>query len=222
MIVLMKDGEVIQVGSPEHILRYPANDFVKDFIGKKRLHNVDSVSSDLTVDDVMADNPVLAFPGRGMAEAIKMMEKRRVDSLIIVSKQKELLGHVTIFEVLNRYQEEDLKLGDMLKPFEHTVESGTSLALALALLTEHRLPYIPVVRGEQFIGLITKGSVVRHLADVYNPDEWSLAELTTQEEQRTEDRAGVNPTVETTTNAPEETESEKKTEVSAGRNGGRL
>src|SRR5699024_4864407 len=36
-IVLMKDGSVIQQGSPEEILRYPANDFVRNFIGEKRL-----------------------------------------------------------------------------------------------------------------------------------------------------------------------------------------
>src|SRR5699024_9461925 len=36
-IALMKDGEIVQYGSPEEILRRPANDFVKDFIGQKRL-----------------------------------------------------------------------------------------------------------------------------------------------------------------------------------------
>lgn len=185
-IVLMKDGEVVQQGSPEHILRHPANEFVKDFIGKKRLQAVDTVSTDLTVDDVMAENPVTASPGRGMAEAIKIMEKRRVDSLIIVGKHNELLGHVTIFQVLNRYKDENLKLGDVVKPFVHTAESGSSLALALAVLTEHRLPYVPVVKDGRFIGLITKGSVVRHLADVYNPEEMSLEQLTMLEEQRSD------------------------------------
>ena len=36
-IVLMKDGEVIQTGRPDTILRHPANEFVRDFIGSKRL-----------------------------------------------------------------------------------------------------------------------------------------------------------------------------------------
>jgi osmoprotectant transport system ATP-binding protein len=185
-IVLMKAGEVVQHGSPEHILRHPANDFVKDFIGAKRLQT-ETLSPDLTVDDVMVGNPVTATPGRGMAEAVKIMEKNRVDSLIIVSKQKELLGHATIYQVLKRYKDENIKLGDVMVPFPHTVESGTSLALALALLTEHGLPYVPVTREGQFVGLITKGSVVRHLAEVYNPDEMSVDELTALAEQHTED-----------------------------------
>lgn len=36
-IVIMKDGSIVQVDSPEDLLRYPANDFVVSFIGKKRM-----------------------------------------------------------------------------------------------------------------------------------------------------------------------------------------
>lgn len=36
-IILMKDGEVVQQGSPDDILANPINDFVKEFIGEKRI-----------------------------------------------------------------------------------------------------------------------------------------------------------------------------------------
>ena len=36
-IVIMRDGKLVQVGSPDEILREPANDFVEEFIGKERL-----------------------------------------------------------------------------------------------------------------------------------------------------------------------------------------
>src|SRR5699024_1381256 len=36
-IAIMKDGEIIQLDTPENILRHPKNDFVEGFIGKKRL-----------------------------------------------------------------------------------------------------------------------------------------------------------------------------------------
>lgn len=32
-ICVMKDGEIVQVGTPDDILHHPANDFVKEFIG---------------------------------------------------------------------------------------------------------------------------------------------------------------------------------------------
>ncbi|GIP35696.1 ABC transporter ATP-binding protein [Paenibacillus sp. J2TS4] len=171
-IVLMKDGEIVQQGSPEQILRRPANDFVKSFVGKKRLQNETDSPDVPTVDEVMADQPVTAFPTRGLAEAIKIMERRRVDSLVVVDKNNELLGHASIFQVLDRFREENITLADVMKPFEHVVPTGTSLSVALNLMNEHNLPYVPVVRnGTKFAGLITKGSIVRHIADVYTPDD---------------------------------------------------
>lgn len=187
-IVLMKSGEVVQKGTPEFILRHPANEFVRSFIGKKRLQ-AETVDLDLTVDEVMTVHPVTASPNRGMAEAVMFMERHRVDSLIVVGKNKVLLGHASIFRVLNRYSEENIKLADVMQPFAHVVESGSSMALALALMNEHRLPYVPVVRGGQLVGLVTKGSVVRHLADVYNPEEKSLEELEEAEKAKEQEAA---------------------------------
>jgi osmoprotectant transport system ATP-binding protein len=169
-IVLMKDGEVVQTGRPEQILRYPANDFVKSFIGKKRLE-AGAPEEIITVDAVMKENTVTAFPKRGMAEAIKLMEKHRVDSLIIVDRSMKLLGYASIFRVLDRYREEHATLADVMKPFEHVVESGTLLSDAISLMNEFNLPYVPVIKEDRFVGLITKGSIVRHLAEVYTPQE---------------------------------------------------
>ncbi|WP_079909416.1 ABC transporter ATP-binding protein [Paenibacillus sp. 32352] len=169
-IVLMKDGEVVQKGRPEHILRHPANEFVKSFIGEKRLQT-EAPGESISVDEVLTENAVIAYPTRGMAEAIKLMEKRRVDSLIIVDRNRVLLGYATIFQVLDRYREENATLADVMKPFEHVVESGTPLMTAITIMNERGLPYIPVVREGKFAGLMTKGSIVRHLAEVYTPAE---------------------------------------------------
>src|SRR5699024_7851328 len=38
-IILMKEGSVVQKGTPKEILTNPVNDFVKEFIGEERLGN---------------------------------------------------------------------------------------------------------------------------------------------------------------------------------------
>src|SRR5699024_7646484 len=65
-IVLMRDGEIIQAASPEEILRRPANEFVKDFIGEKRLQQATEIP---VVQDVMMKKPATIFPSRGLATA---------------------------------------------------------------------------------------------------------------------------------------------------------
>jgi len=171
-IVLMKDGEIVQADRPERILRHPANDFVKSFIGKKRLQSAEAGPAvpELapTVDDVMVEQPATAFPNRGLAEAVKLMERRRVDTLLIVDKNNKLHGTVSIYNVLDQYAEENKTVADVMKPVEHTVPSGTPLAFALQLMSAKQLSNLAVVgEDNRFVGLITRGSVVRHMADLY-------------------------------------------------------
>ncbi|WP_078427186.1 betaine/proline/choline family ABC transporter ATP-binding protein [Alkalihalobacterium alkalinitrilicum] len=165
-IILMKDGEVVQCGSPEEILRHPANDFVVEFIGKKRLEQQNGNVP--TVDEVMVENPVTSYPTRGLAQGLRLMEQKRVDSLIVVDEHGEFLGHAPIFNVLAKYREEGKTLADVMVPIKHIVSSGTSLKIALDLMNEYDLRYVPVVNGKTFLGVITRGSVVRLLADVYS------------------------------------------------------
>jgi osmoprotectant transport system ATP-binding protein len=168
-IVLMKDGEVVQVGSPDYILRHPANEFVKDFIGKDRLREHQEIP---TVKEVMTDNPATAYPERGLAAALKLMEQRKVDSLIIVDQRRRLLGYTPILNVLGHYKDETKTLGDVMLPFTYTVEPDIPFTVALEYMSQHNLPYVPVVTNEQkFVGIITRGSMVRLMAEVFPIEE---------------------------------------------------
>ncbi|WEK54597.1 MAG: betaine/proline/choline family ABC transporter ATP-binding protein [Candidatus Cohnella colombiensis] len=169
-IILMKDGEVVQSGQPDHILRHPANDFVKSFIGSKRLQSQNILEAP-TVDEVMVDNPATAYPSRGLAAAMKLMEKRRVDTLLIVDKANKLQGAVSIYNILDQYGEEAKTVADVMKPVKHAVLSGSPLPIALQIMTKHQLSNLAVVNDDnQLIGLITRGSVVSHMADVYSDE----------------------------------------------------
>lgn len=100
-------------------MRHPANDFVRNFIGQKRLQDEGGSESTYQiplVDEVMITNPVTVFPSRGLAEAIKVMEMKRVDSLLIVDRNKQLQGAVSIYRVLDQYGEEGKTVADVMQP----------------------------------------------------------------------------------------------------------
>ena len=173
-IVLMKEGQIVQTGTPETILRHPANDFVRTFIGEKRLMP-DSLYEIPTVDEVMVRKPVTAFPTRGLAEAIRLMEQRKVDSLFIVDRDNHLQGIVSIYQVLDQYGEENKTVADVMQPVLYSVKTGSPLTAAVELLNRHQLSNLAVVDDRsRLVGLITRGSVVRHLANVM-PDVSSPA-----------------------------------------------
>jgi osmoprotectant transport system ATP-binding protein len=169
-IIMMNAGSIVQMGPPEQILRHPASDFVRNFIGKKRLHEVSG--EPLTVESVLVENPVTAYPTRGLAEAIKMMENKRVDTLLIVDRSNRLLGQVSIYRILESFGDESKTLADVMQPVEHAVKPHTPLAVALHMMNAYQLSNLPVIREDNGLaGLITRGSVVRHMAEIYSRRE---------------------------------------------------
>ena len=50
-IILMKDGQVVQKGTPKELLTNPANDFVREFIGEERLESSLPSISDFMKED---------------------------------------------------------------------------------------------------------------------------------------------------------------------------
>ncbi|WP_404346990.1 ABC transporter ATP-binding protein [Sutcliffiella horikoshii] len=58
-ICLMKDGEAVQVGTPEEFVNNPKNDFVKSFIGNRR--SVFQKTIEELLEDLKMDPPVTPF-----------------------------------------------------------------------------------------------------------------------------------------------------------------
>lgn len=170
-IVLMRDGEIVQHGSPEEILRRPANDFVKNFIGKKRLQQAMNMP---TVAEVMMQKPATILPHRGLAVAMNMMEKRQVDSLVVVDDDNHIEGYVSIYDVSKEFDNENKQVTDIVQPFTHRTEPDSLLSDAVHILDESKSSYIPVVSADDTLaGLLTRGSIVGHMGDVYAQERWA-------------------------------------------------
>lgn len=167
-IVLMKDGTIVQHAEPEEILRRPANEFVKNFIGKKRLKQE---KESPTVREVMMKKPATIFPGRGLAVAMKMMESKQVDSLVVVDDSNHVKGYISIYDVSREFDHEDKQVEDIMHPFPQVIEPDLLLEEAVHLLDKSKLSYIPIVNpSNHLLGLLTRGSIVGYMKDIYSYD----------------------------------------------------
>jgi osmoprotectant transport system ATP-binding protein len=163
-IVIMQKGKVIQKGTPDQILRHPANEFIRDFIGEKRL------SSRLTqlVEDVMLTNPVTVSPTRGLAEAVAIMHRKRVTGLLVTEKDGRYLGMADTSDIYNRYREESVSIREIMRTDAVTVTTGTPLTDAIPLVQEAPYGYVPVLTPQgKLAGLLTRASLVDVLAKPY-------------------------------------------------------
>src|SRR5690625_2357817 len=165
-IILMKDGEIVQQGKPEELLRHPANDFVKDFIGQKRLQGVQEIPA---AKEVMIKRPVTTYPRRGLAEAMKQMENNQVDTLVVIDENNDQLkGYIAIYDVLQAYQDENKRMQDIYHPFAPPNGPQTLLADAIAIFNETNTGYLPVITEKNtLVGLITRGNIVGYLGEMY-------------------------------------------------------
>ncbi|MED1853081.1 betaine/proline/choline family ABC transporter ATP-binding protein [Brevibacillus borstelensis] len=172
-IVVMQNGNVIQQGTPDHILRHPVNDFVREFIGEKRLQS----HLGQLVQDVMVTQPVTVFPGRGLAEAVQIMHRKRVTGLIVVDKHGKYLGMADTADIHKRYPDESLAIRDVMRTDTMTLSPDTPLADAIGFVQEAPYGYVPVVRQDGTLaGLLTRASLVDVLARPYLEQERSVAQ----------------------------------------------
>lgn len=161
-ICIMNQGQIVQLDTPERILRHPADDFVKNFIGENRL---DRTGIYPPISEVMV-KPVVSRPNRGLAEAIMMMRMQKVDTLLVVDTNHTLLGKASVWDIQSKYRDENMRLEDILQDTAHVVQVTESLATAIQLISKYQIAYLPVVDEKQkLLGVITRASLVDVMAE---------------------------------------------------------
>lgn len=84
-IALMKDGNIVQIGTPEEILMSPSNEYVEKFVEDVDLSKV------LTAGHIMKRAETVRID-KGPRVALTLMKNLGISSIYAVDKQKKLLG----------------------------------------------------------------------------------------------------------------------------------
>lgn len=160
-IVIMKDGEIVQVASPEEILRQPANDFVRNFIGEKRLIRQPEL---VVASEVMLSKPVCMRFDKGLHQGLETMREENVDSLLIIDKYNHYMGVVEVSTIQKNFRHAKT-LQELMIEWP-TVEETDSVKTTVCLMVENNLRFIPVVnKTGEIKGIVTRSRVVNFVLD---------------------------------------------------------
>ncbi|MBZ9634816.1 ABC transporter ATP-binding protein [Clostridium sp. FP1] len=163
-ICIMKDGDILQFDSPEEILNNPANDFVKEFIGKNRIWQQ---AEFIKAKDIMITDPIKITGSRTVVQAVEIMKSHKVDSLLIVNKENNIDGIVTLKNI-RRNTLGSIKVDTIMGREIKTVNLNDSLIDILNLMNELQIGYVPVVDdSSKLVGLITENSLLIVLSNQY-------------------------------------------------------
>ncbi|MFP4977369.1 glycine betaine/L-proline ABC transporter ATP-binding protein [Paenibacillus sp. CN-4] len=155
-IALMKDGVIVQIGTPEEILIQPANKYVEKFVEDVDLSKV------LTAAHVMR-KPEMVRPERGPRVALQLMRDSGVSSLYVADKEMRLQGVVTA-EDASQALKENRTITDVMQKEIPRVAPGTLLTDLFELMAATHLPVAVVDERDRLQGIVIKGAVLSALA----------------------------------------------------------
>ena len=157
-VVVLHDGKLVQVGTPDQILHHPANEYVKSLIGKERLS--EAKYETVKVKNVMLTNPTKIDLGASLADALTMMKENRVDTLLVVDHDDHLKGYISIDDLQRNYSPTN-SVSDILITKLGTVGPEEYLRDNFSRIMSRNKSYIPVINSDKkLVGIVTRSSLV--------------------------------------------------------------
>ena len=160
-IAIMKDGQVVQVGTPEEILRHPADDYVRNFV-----RGVDAAKVFKAGDIARRSQVVVSeHPARGSRPALKMLEDQDREFGYVVDPQQRFLGMVSADSLRAALKDHEGTLGlqHAFLPEVHTVPAVHPVNELFGQVAQSPWP-LPVVDEQgRYVGAISKTTLLRFM-----------------------------------------------------------
>jgi len=159
-IVLMRDGVVVQIGTPEEILTTPADDYVSRFVADADISRV------LTAGSVMKRSEAVAVLGiDGPRMALRKMRYHGIAYLFVLDRAQHVRGLISVERVSEMFAKGERDLESIMSREIKTVPMETPASELIPLLAD--LPYPLAVTDERnrFAGVIIRGTLLSALAE---------------------------------------------------------
>lgn len=158
-IALMKDGVIVQIGTPEEILMNPANDYVEKFV-----EDVDR-SKILTASHIMKRPETINIEKHGPRAALERMRKEGISSILVVDEKRRLQGYVTADDASEARKKEISDIKEILKNDILRVAPETPMQEIFSMIYDTPVPIAVVEESGRLNGIIVRGAVLAALAN---------------------------------------------------------
>ncbi len=157
-IAIMKDGELVQLGTPEEILTRPANAYVRAFV-----ESVDR-SKVITAGSIMRRPEVVIMPKDGPALAVKRMRETGSSTVFVVDGQRKLRGIVRIDDALRSMKEGKHTLDEITVREVPTTTADTPIAQLVPVAAGTPIPISVLGQEGAFLGIVGRASILAGIA----------------------------------------------------------
>ncbi len=164
-IAIMKDGEIVQIGTSEDILTSPANDYVERFV-----EHVDR-GSIVTAESVMINKPLVArIYKEGTEVIIRKMKEKTISTIPAIDNDGQLIGELRLSDLVKLRRQGIHSAIDVLCTDYHSVTPDTVLEDILPIVTKTNTPIWVVDENRKFYGKIPLSSLIVELTGKDNEE----------------------------------------------------
>lgn len=156
-IVLMRNGSIVQVGTPEEILMNPANAYVERFVA-----DIDR-SKILNAQHIMNRAQMVNIDNHGPRVALEKMREEGVSGVYVVDSKRNLIGYVTA-DAAGEAVKENKTLKEVVQTDIPKVDKDTPMTELINMIHDSTLP-LAVVENNRLLGVVIRGSVIAALSE---------------------------------------------------------
>ena len=160
-IAIMKDGQVVQVGTPDEILRKPANGYVRDFV-----RGVDAAAVFKAGDIArQAFTVTSAREDRGSRATLRLLEDSDRDHAYVLTSRKQYLGVVSTQSLRDALHGHHGPLGlrHAFLPDIPQLAADTPVAELYGPMGSAPCPLPVVAEDGRFLGVVSRTTLMKFL-----------------------------------------------------------
>ncbi|MBF6631062.1 MAG: glycine betaine/L-proline ABC transporter ATP-binding protein ProV [Comamonas sp.] len=160
-IAIMKDGQVIQVGTPDEILRSPADDYVRSFI-----KGVDAAAVFKASDIARQALTIISeHSDRGCRAALRLIEDSDRDHAYVLNARQRLMGVVSAQSLRDALHGHEGMLGLKHAFIDGVVplDANTPVAELYGPMATAPCPLPVLGEDRKFLGIVSRTTMLRFL-----------------------------------------------------------
>src|SRR5690625_2536600 len=160
-VAVMKDGNVVQIGTPEEIIDEPANEYISEFVKEIDRSKV------FQADHVMIKPNALVSEKDGLQVAVKEMRSNNISSVFVVDRSRRVKGIVTIDDAIEGIKNKKTLL-DVLRKDITIVKYDEYVNDLIPKVIDSKFPLAVVNDEDKLIGFILRVHVLAGLINGEN------------------------------------------------------
>lgn len=163
-IAIIDEGNIVQYDTPENILKHPVNDFVKNFVGEKKIWRSPEL---IKVKDIMIEHPETCNLNYSIFYCINKMKMTKVDTLMVVDEENILQG-ILYASSLTNVNYSSKKVKDFIEKDFIAANPNDSIVDLLELIDIHKISTMPVTdKNGHLKGLITRSTLLTYMSQQF-------------------------------------------------------